>query len=287
MTRLVLAALALFVPLGASAEEPAVLKIGIPKSAFRDLPPALLSFAGEPLRGVLKEQTGLAGEAIIKENFLEIARDLNEGGLQVGVFLGHEFAWARAKYPSLEPLVRVVPRPEEIRAVMLVRWDRKATGLGDLKGSKLVLARNTRDHVLLYLERKKADDMEGDFCATDAADSVTDATFKVIQGEAAVTVVDAAAWSYFQKLYPGASQNLKELGRSDVFPPTVVACKKGSLSDSTRKSLFDGLRPAHRTPKAARLMRLIRIDRFDDIPASFEAALRECRMTYPRPLDEK
>ena len=35
--------------------------------------------------------------------------------------------------------------------------------------------------------------------------------------------------NYFQKLYPGASQNLRILARSDVFPPTVVAYKKGAL----------------------------------------------------------
>ena len=57
-----------------------------------------------------------------------------------------------------------------------------------------------------------------------------DAIHKVIDEEADVTVADQAAWRYFQKLYPGASQNLKVLAESSVFPPTVIAYKKGAMT---------------------------------------------------------
>ena len=124
----------------------------------------------------MKSQTGLDGEVVMEADGLHIARQLDAGKLQLGVLLGHEFAWAKDKYPDLEPLVCTVPRPREIQAFILVRWDCKATTLGDLKGTKLALAKASRDHARLYLERKKAEDMgDGGFCSTESADTVHDA----------------------------------------------------------------------------------------------------------------
>jgi ABC-type phosphate/phosphonate transport system substrate-binding protein len=288
VTRLVLAAaLVALVPLGASAGEPAVCKIGLPKSAFRDVPAAMLSFAGEPFRALMKSQTGLDGEAVMEADGLHIARQLDDGKLQLGVFLGHEFAWAKDKYPNLEPLVCTVPRPREIQAFLLVRWDCKATGLSDLKGTRLALATTSRDHARLYLDRKKAEDMGGGgFCSTEPADTVHDAIHKVIEGEADVTVVDGAAWNYFQKLYPGASTNLKVLARSEVFPPTVIAYKKGSLDDGALQTIRAGLLTAHDSSKAAKLINLIKIDRFDEIPGGYDDMLKACRKLYPAPAEK-
>ena len=119
------------------AADPKVYKVGLPKSAFRDVPPALMVFAGEPFRDLMKSQTGLDGEVIMDADAMNIVRQLDGGKLQLGVFLGHEFAWAKEKYPSLEPLVCTVPRPPEVRAFLLVRWDCKSTGLADFKGQSL------------------------------------------------------------------------------------------------------------------------------------------------------
>lgn len=289
MTRLTLAvALALATPLAAPAGDPAVYKIGIPRSAFKDLPPALVSVAGEPFRGLMKAQTGLDGEAVIAPDALAVARQLDEGKFHLGVFLGHEFAWATDKYPALEPLVCAVPRPREVQAFLLVRWDCKAAGLADLKGTKLTLAKNLRDHARLYLERKKSEDMsEGGFCSTEKADTVHDAIHKVIEGDADVTAADGAAWNYFQKLYPGASQNLKVLAKSDVFPPTVVACKKGALSPATVTTIRSGLLTADQATKAAKLLGLIKVERFDEVPAGYDDMLKACRKAYPGPVADK
>jgi ABC-type phosphate/phosphonate transport system substrate-binding protein len=289
VTRPILAAsLVVLLPLFSQAGDPAVLKVGIPKSAFRDVPPALLSFAGEPFKALMKSQTGLEGEVVLDADALNIARQIDDGKLQLGVFLGHEFAWAKDKYPALEPLVCIVPRPREVRAFLLVRWDCKATTLADMKGTKLVVAKKSRDHARLFLERKKTEDMaEGGFCSTEQADTVHDAIHKVIEGDADVTVADGAAWNYFQKLYPGASQNLKVLAKSDVFPPTVVACKKGSVSDATLQTIRNGLLAANEASKGSKLMNLIRIERFEDLPSGYDDLLKACRKAYPTPLADK
>jgi ABC-type phosphate/phosphonate transport system substrate-binding protein len=281
VTRLIPAAVLVFASV-ASAGDPAVYKVGLPKSAFRDVPPALLSFAGDSFRELMKAQTGLDGDVAMEADALNIARQLDDGKLQLGVFLGHEFAWAKDKYPDLEPLVCSVPRPREVRAYLLVRWDCKGADLGDLKGQKLVLAKNSRDHARLFLEKKRAEDMaEGGFCSVEKADTVLEAIHKVIEGDADVTVTDGAAWNYFQKLYPGASQNLKVLAKSDAFPPAVIACKKGALSEDAVKRIRTGLLTAHEAAKGARLMNLIRLDKFDEVPAGYDDMLKACRKAYP------
>ena len=118
---------------GRADDKPSV-RVGIPRSIFRDIPPALLTFADLPFKDLMKTQTGFDGDVINDAEALNIARDIDAGKVQLGVFLGHEFAWAQQKYPDLEPLVCSVPRPKEIQAFLLVRHDCKADHLGEMKG---------------------------------------------------------------------------------------------------------------------------------------------------------
>ena len=288
MTRFLLTlSLVLLLNAAGRAGDKDVYHIGIPRSAFRDVPPAFLSFAGMPFKDLMKSQTGLDGEVVMDADALNIARMLESGKLQLGVFLGHEFAWARDKHPTLEPIVCTVPRPKEIQAFLLVRWDNKAENLGDLKGSRLALATTSRDHAKMFLDKRKAAEMTGgDFSATTKTSTVHDAIQKLIDEEADVTVADLAAWNYFQKLYPGASQNLRVLSKSEVFPPTVIAFKKGSLDDAAVKKVRDGLLSAHETSKAAKLLNLIRVEKFDLVPAGYDELLKACLKTYPAPADK-
>jgi ABC-type phosphate/phosphonate transport system substrate-binding protein len=278
----------LLVPALGRAQDKDQLKIGIPQSVFRDVPPALLTFAGETFKDLMKSQTGLEGEVALDADALAIAKSIDTGKLHVGAFLGHEFAWAKDKYPDLVPLVCCVPRPREVQAYLLVRWDCTAAHLGDLKGRKLVLATGTRDHARLFLERRKATEMAGgDFSTTVKAASVHDAIHQVIDGEADVTVAEYASWNYYTKLYPGGSQNIRVLSRSEMFPATVIACKKAALPDETVKRLRDGLLTAHEKSRTAKVMNLIKVEKFDEVPVDYDDALKACLKAYPSPAADK
>ena len=284
MTRcLSLAAVAvLLVPAISHAGDKDVYRIGIPRSVFRDVPPGLLIFASQPFKDLMKSQTGLTGDVVNDPDAMNIAKSLDAGKLQLGVFLGHEFAWAKQKYPELEPIVCCVPRPKEVQAFLLVRYDCKATGLGEMKGCKLAMATTSRDHARLFLEKRRAEEA-GSFCSTEKCPTVHDAIQKVIEEEAEITVADQAAWNYFQKLYPGASQNLRVLAQSDVFPPAVIAYKKGALDDATIKKVREGLITAHESSKAAKVMNMIKVEKFDELPAGYDDALKACCKAYPMP----
>jgi ABC-type phosphate/phosphonate transport system substrate-binding protein len=109
----------------------------------------------------------------------------------------------------------------------------------------------------------------------------------VIEGDADVTVADQAAWNYFQKLYPGASENLRVLSKSEIFPPTVIAFKSGSLDDAVIKKVREGLLTAHETSKVAKLLNLIKVEKFDEVPAGYQESLKACLKAYPTPAGDK
>jgi ABC-type phosphate/phosphonate transport system substrate-binding protein len=288
MTRYLFSAATVIALAAASrADDKNVYRIGIPKSMFRDVPQALVAFAGQPFQDWMKEQTGFDGEIIQESEAMNVARMVDEGKLHMGVLHGHEFAWAQEKYPSLQPLIRSVYRPKEIQAVLLVRYDCTATHLGELKSRKLAMATTVKDHARLFLEKRRAAEMDGDTFSTIKAESVHEAIQKVMEGEADLTVADHASWNYFQKLYPGPSKNLKELARSEEFPPTVLVYKKGALDDAVLKQIRDGFLTAHKNSKAARLMAVIRIERFDVVPDGYKDAVKACLKAYPKPLEDK
>lgn len=275
----------LIVPAAGLAEDKNVIRIGIPRSMFQEIPPGLVSFAGQPFKDLIKAQTGLNGEVLNETDSFVVARGLDTGKLQLGVFLGHEFAWAKQKFPALEPLVCAVPRTRDVQAILLVRHDCKAADLADLKGTKIVIATAMRDHARMFLESRRAVEMKGSgFDSIEKVETQHDAIHKVMDNEAEVTVVDSAAWFYFQKLYPGPCQNLRILSQSEAFPPNVIAFKKGSLDDTTIKAIRDGLSTAHENQKAKRIMTVIRLDRFDSPPKNYDEMLKACLKAYPKPI---
>jgi ABC-type phosphate/phosphonate transport system substrate-binding protein len=272
----------------APAADPVVYRIGIPKTAFRNVPTELQGAATLPFKDLMKAQSGLDSEIIRPADAVAVARALDEGKLAIGMLRGHEFGWAKDKCPDLVPLVCAIEKPKEIRAYLLVRHDRKADGLGDLKGGKLAMTDTLKDHARMFLAKRKADEMRGGgFAETVKTATVHDAIHKVIDGGADVTASDQAAWIHFQKLYPGASGNVRVLSESDEFPPTVLVIKKGGMDDATVRTIREGFLAAHKSAKSSRLLTFMRVDRFVEIPTGYEEAAAECKKEYPAPpVDE-
>lgn len=271
----------------ANAGENVVYKIGIGKNWFRDVPPDLAAFAGLPFQELTKDQTGLDGEMVQDTDALTVAKKVHDGDYHFGVLQGYEYAWAQEKYPDLKPLICSVYRPKKLTAVLIVRSEDKAESLRDLKGKKLVLASTLKDYPRLFLEKQKAEQMSGGDFSTTKVDNVHDGIHKVIGREADVTVADFASWNYFQKLYPGASKNLRVLAESEEFPATVLIYKKGAVPDDVLKKIHDGFLTAHENKKASTLMSAIHIERFAEVPSGYDDALKACRKAYPTPLADK
>src|SRR5262249_32377387 len=81
------------------------MSIGMAKGFFNDISPALISFVKPAFAGLMKECTGLNGQLVVGGDYLQLSKDLKDQKLQLAVFHGFEYAWARQVDPDLQPLM--------------------------------------------------------------------------------------------------------------------------------------------------------------------------------------
>ena len=74
MKRALLATLlaAFFAPAVGLAEDKEVLRIGVPRTVLREIPPALVTYAGQAFKDLIKTQSGLNGEVVHEEDTIAI-----------------------------------------------------------------------------------------------------------------------------------------------------------------------------------------------------------------------
>src|SRR5262245_38189045 len=129
-------------PRGARTEEstpPSVVKIGIVNSLFRDTPPSLITLLSRPLKALMEAETGVSGDLQLAGDAAALAQKLKENKVQLGVFNGFEFAWARQQCPELKPLVIAIAQHRVLHAYLVVQKDNPAASCGDLKGKAVAL----------------------------------------------------------------------------------------------------------------------------------------------------
>src|SRR5437660_3858231 len=85
----------------ATAGDSPGVQVGLVGSLFRDTPPALAEVLAQPIKTLMQSQTGLTGQVQVASNTFDLSRRLKDGKVQLGVFHGFEFAWARRKNPGL------------------------------------------------------------------------------------------------------------------------------------------------------------------------------------------
>ena len=181
----------------AAAEEmPTKVRVGLVKSLFHDVPEPVVQIVMRPFKAFLEAQTGATGEIVVTADSAILAQQLKDDQVQIAVFHGFEFAWAKQKNPQLKALVLAVNQTPTQRAVLVVRKDCKAECCGDLKGQTLAYCQMNREHCKLFLENRciKCGTAPDKFYAevTSPADC-EDALDSVVDGTAQATVVDGGA----------------------------------------------------------------------------------------------
>jgi len=266
----------------AAAEES--VKVGLTDRVFHVPSGKSLKKAAAPFVSLLESTTGVSGEAVEGGSAKALAAKLKGGEVQLGVFTGVEFAWAKKANPKLEPLLLCVSGSRHVRALLLVRADSKYKKPGDLAGRALAQPADQRPHSSLFLERK---------CVTDgstpkkfykkvqeAADA-EEALDEVVDGEADAAVVDGQAWASYREGKPGAAKRLRVLLDSGPLPPLVVAYQPGQLGDATLKRVRDGLIGARGTRRGRQLLNELRLSGFEKPPDGFDKELAAVAKAYP------
>jgi ABC-type phosphate/phosphonate transport system substrate-binding protein len=264
----------------------ATVRVGLVGSLFRGTPEPLLQAVVRPFKSLLEVQTGMTGEIVAGGDAADLGRQLKTDGVQLGVFHGFEFAWARVQNPDLKPLLVTVCDPRCSRALLVVRADSKAASPVDLHGQTIAFPLLTREHCRLFLERrcgKPGVPPEKVFREVQTPADSEDALDAVLDNHAQGAVIDGGSFQAYARLKPARAARLRILVESETFPGAVVAYQAGSMSDVALGRFRDGMIDANKTRRGQQLLQLCRINAFEAVPADFEAAITAILKAYPPP----
>jgi ABC-type phosphate/phosphonate transport system substrate-binding protein len=245
----------------------------------------------ETYRQFILTETGFDSDIVALENHEVLAERLANGELQLGVFMGYEFAWAQARHPKLKVLAVAVNTHLYQYPTLVVRRDSQAGDFADLKGKTLALPRSGQGYGRLFLaaQSRRAGREPGAFLGhIDSFEDVETPLDEVVDGTKQAAVVDRLGLEAYQHRKPGRFARLKQLSESPFMPPALIAYYDGNLDPQTVTRLRDGLTEAHKQPDGERFLTLLRLTRFSPPTPDFEQVLADTRKTYPAPaLKEK
>jgi ABC-type phosphate/phosphonate transport system substrate-binding protein len=256
------------------------------KSLFRNVPEPLIKVCAQPFRALVQEQTGFTCKLDPPTDPFKLGEQVANKEIELGVFQGIEFAWVCEKHPELRPLVIAVNVHPTRRAHLILRADDPATSVADLKGKKLAIPRQSRDHCEVFIDRqcRKCGQPLGQFFShVDKSLNVEQALDEVFEETIRAAVVDDIAWECYKRRKPGRAEHLKDFLRSEPFPDTVVAYRVNSLDAATLSRLREGLLTADQNALGRQLLTLWVMTEFQKVPKDFAKMLDEIVRLYPAP----
>jgi ABC-type phosphate/phosphonate transport system substrate-binding protein len=261
-----------------------VLRIGSSGNLTGDKQDAKEKSALATLKSFIKDETGLDNEILRQKDWQVLADKMAKGKLQIGVFQGYEYAWAREKYPGLKPLALAINVYRYPVAYVVVKRTNAAKDFAGLKGQSLAIPATGQQYLRLFIERQceaLGNKPAAFFAKIQAPDNVEAALDEVVDGTAQAVVADRAGLEAYKRRKPGRFKQLKEVGKSPPLPPTIIAYYDSVLDQATRKRLLDGLLHASRTEKGETMLTFFRLTGFETAPGDFERVLEQTRKNYP------
>jgi ABC-type phosphate/phosphonate transport system substrate-binding protein len=292
---LLVAALGFAVPAPVSFAQPndaAPINIGLVKQFFNDLDDTLVEIATQPFGLLMKQTTGYEGKLSHQDDAFAVAKKLDKGQLQVGVFHGHEFAWLQKVYPKFRPLMVAVNQHNDVRAFILVNKNSTATSLKDLRGKNIDLPFTTKEHCCLYLNKACSDNAQQGaktfFKSIGKSKSSIAAIDDVARGKLDAVLVDTITLEFYKSEKGPTFKNfIRVLAESHSFPAPVIVYKEGSLKQETISKFQAGLADAHKLEDGKDILTMWQIDRFQPVPDNYSKSLDDVRRLYPLPASIK
>jgi ABC-type phosphate/phosphonate transport system substrate-binding protein len=279
-------------PSRADTEKISVLHIGTTETVVEEnVPEGSDETAVEATyRQFIQAMTGFDSDIVALDNHEVLAERLASGKLQLGVFMGYEFAWAQARHPKLKVLAVSVNHHPYLYPALVVHRDGPVSGLADLKGKPLALPRWGQGYGRLFVtaQSRLAGQDPGAFLGhIDSFEDAETPLDDVVDQTQQAAVVDRLALEAYQRRKPGRFARLKTLSESPPLPPAVIAYYDGNLDPQTVTRLRDELTEAHKQIQGEQLLMLFRLTRFAPPSADFERVLADMRKTYPAPALRK
>lgn len=264
------------------------LRIAMVESLLRDSPAALAKPVVDAFGALVQAQTGLDAEVMRGEDACKLGRRICDNDVQIGIFQGVEYAWAKQKYPDLKPLMLIINHRPRRHGALVVRADSALANFTDLKGKPVAMPLHSRCHCELFLSQGLSGAAPKDFFRDFARPSnAEDALDDLIDGRHEAVIVDVVALDAFQRRKPARAEKLKVARKSESFPASVVAYRPGNIDTKRLRQFQEGLMRSGETVIGRQLMTLWRMSAFDRVPADFPNQLEEILKAYPPPKEDR
>jgi ABC-type phosphate/phosphonate transport system substrate-binding protein len=266
------------------------VRIGMVNSLFRDVPESTLAAMMTPFSAVMQAQTGVRGELVPGGEVNVLADQMSADKIQLGVFHGIEFAWARAKHPELRALAIAVNQDRHVRALLVVRADNLTVDALQLHDQVLAMAQQSKLHCHLFADKccEASHKTAGQFFSkVTTPPNSEEALDDVVDKEVAAAIVDGVAFESYKRRKPGRVSKLRVVLTSEVFPTAVIAYKPGSVDDATITKFREGLVGASHNIMGRQMLTLWKLTAFETIPDDYESTLVEIIKNYPPPTCSK
>jgi ABC-type phosphate/phosphonate transport system substrate-binding protein len=241
-------------------------------------------------RDFIQTATGFGSDLVALESYEVLAERLAKGKLQLGVFMGYEFAWAQARYPKLKVLVANVNYHAFLYPVLVVNRDSPITDLAALRGKTLAFPRRGQGYGRLFIsaQSRLAGQDPGVFLGhNDSFEDAETPLDDVVDETRQAAVVDRLSLEAYRHRKPGRFAWLKKLSESPPMPPALIAYYESKVDLQTVTHLRDALSEAHEQIRGEQLLMLFRQTRFAPPSRDFERVLADTRKTYPAPAVAK
>jgi ABC-type phosphate/phosphonate transport system substrate-binding protein len=274
---------------GQQGDKTAVMRIGASGSLALNASGTKEETAIDSLQSFIKSQTGLDNEILRQKNWRELAEKMAKKELQLGIFQGFEFAWAREKHPGLQPLAIAVNVYPSRYAYVLTSQNSKAKDFAGLQGQSLAMPVGGEGQLRLFVERlsqAQGKQLDTFFSRITKPENLEDALDDVVDGVVESAVVDRVGLEAYKRRKPGRFSKLKEVAQSPAFPPPLVAYYDATVDKATLQRFQDGLLGARQKEKGRRLLTLFKLTGFQTVPDNFDQTLAETRKAYPQPKSQ-
>jgi ABC-type phosphate/phosphonate transport system substrate-binding protein len=262
------------------------VRIGMVRSLFKDVPESTVTAMMQPFGAVMRAQTGVKGELVCGGSPDELARQIADRDIHLGVLHGIEYAWARVKYPEIRPLVIAVNYNRHLRAHLVVSKNNLAARLEELQGKTLALPPKSRDHCLMFLQRRcqQCQRPPGSFFAKiTSPPNAVEALEDVVDGIAQVTIIDAVALDWFKEQKPGRYAKLRILETSEAFPAGVIVYREDTIDEATLNKFRSGMTNMKNTIVGREFLTLWHLSAFEPVPDDYGQTLADIVKVYPPP----
>jgi len=187
-------------------------------------------------------------------------------------------------------VVVCVNEQKNVRVHLVVSGDAKVNSYADLKGKVVAQARKNREYCRLYFERRCTPPgvAPEKFYRKQLLLAYPEQTLDaIVAGRAHAAVVDVVAWEQYRKDRPAKARGLRSLQVSEPFPPGVIACYKGNLSEADVRSFRTALINARSSGAGRETLQLFRLTTFEEPPEDYDEALDVIARVYPPPAGRK